>query len=79
MGSKRLGVDLLRGPAIIPARTPRGTRRTMEATTMAININNALDKAYEGKSLKELCDMPLEGLQGISEEGATKVWSSYPG
>ncbi len=35
---------------------------------MAININNALDKAYEGKSLKELVDMPIEGFQGVSEE-----------
>ena len=36
---------------------------------MAINMNKALDKAYEGKSLKELADMPIEGFQGISEEG----------
>ncbi|MFO0650959.1 MAG: hypothetical protein U0326_32335 [Polyangiales bacterium] len=35
---------------------------------MAININNALDKAYEGKALKELVDMPLEGFQGLSED-----------
>ncbi len=35
---------------------------------MAININNALDKAYESKSLKELVDMPLAGFQGLSED-----------
>jgi len=35
---------------------------------MAINLNKALDKAYEGKSLKELVDMPLSGFAGISEE-----------
>lgn len=35
---------------------------------MAINLNNALDKAYEGKSLKELVDMPLAGFQGLSED-----------
>jgi predicted RecB family nuclease len=37
---------------------------------MAININKALDKAYEGKSLKELCDMPLSGFAGLTEESA---------
>ena len=35
---------------------------------MAININKAVDKAYEGKSLKELVDMPIAGFEGISEE-----------
>jgi hypothetical protein len=37
---------------------------------MAINLNKALDKAYEGKSLKELCDMPLAGFAGLTEESA---------
>jgi predicted RecB family nuclease len=37
---------------------------------MAININKALDKAYEGKSLKELCDMPLAGFAGLTDESA---------
>lgn len=40
---------------------------------MAININKALDKAYEGQSLKALCDMPLAGFQGLSEEGAKNL------
>lgn len=37
---------------------------------MAININKALDKAYEGKSLKELVDMPLAGFEGLTDESA---------
>jgi predicted RecB family nuclease len=37
---------------------------------MAMNINKALDKAYEGKSLKELCDMPLAGFEGLTDESA---------
>lgn len=38
---------------------------------MAININKALDKKYEGKSLKELTEIPVEGLEGLSaEQGA---------
>lgn len=32
-----------------------------------MNINKALDKAYEEKSLKELVDAPVEALQGVSE------------
>lgn len=40
---------------------------------MAININNALDKAYEGKSLKELVDMPLAGFQGLSEDAGKQL------
>jgi hypothetical protein len=36
--------------------------------TMAINLNKALDKAYEGKSLKELVDMPLSGFSGLTDE-----------
>ncbi|MDP3273691.1 MAG: hypothetical protein Q8Q09_00750 [Deltaproteobacteria bacterium] len=37
---------------------------------MAINLNKALDKAYEDKSLKELCDMPVAGFAGITDESA---------
>lgn len=37
---------------------------------MALNINKALDKAYEGKSFKELVDMPLAGFAGITDESA---------
>jgi nucleotidyltransferase/DNA polymerase involved in DNA repair len=34
---------------------------------MAINVNKAVDKAYETKSLKEICDAPVEALEGVSE------------
>ncbi|MCH5138860.1 hypothetical protein JMF89_16970 [Clostridiaceae bacterium UIB06] len=34
-----------------------------------MNINEILDKAYEGKSFKELVDAPVSALQGISAEG----------
>lgn len=37
---------------------------------MPININKALDKAYEGKSLRELTEMPLAGFEGLTDESA---------
>ena len=37
---------------------------------MSINIANAVDKAYEGKSLKEIADAPVSCLQGVSESQA---------
>ena len=36
--------------------------------TVAINLNKALDKAYEGKSFKELVSMPLSGFEGLTDE-----------
>ena len=38
-----------------------------------MNIDNAVDKAWEGKSLKEIANAPISALQGISEEGAKKI------
>lgn len=35
-----------------------------------MNLNKALDKAYEGKSLKELADAPVDALAGVSENDA---------
>lgn len=35
-----------------------------------ININNAVDKAYEDKSLSEILNSPMEALQGLSERQA---------
>lgn len=35
-----------------------------------MNINKALDKAYEGKKLAELIDAPVDALQGVSENDA---------
>ena len=31
-----------------------------------MNIKKAVDKAYEGKSFKELANSPVDALQGIS-------------
>ena len=37
-----------------------------------MNLNKALDKAYEGKSLKELADAPIDALAGVSLEHGTE-------
>jgi len=34
---------------------------------MPLNINNAVDKEYEDKTLKEIADAPVAALQGVSE------------
>ncbi|MFT3776517.1 MAG: hypothetical protein QM820_65080 [Minicystis sp.] len=35
---------------------------------MPINVNKAVDKAYETKSLKEICDAPVAAIEGLTEE-----------
>lgn len=35
----------------------------------ALNINNAVDKEYEGCSLHELCSAPITAIQGIGPKG----------
>lgn len=42
-----------------------------------MNLNKALDKAYEGKSLKELADAPVDALQGISENDAKLLKEAF--
>ena len=42
-----------------------------------MNINKALDKAYEGKSLKEILDSPMDALQGVSEGDAQKLKDAF--
>ena len=42
-----------------------------------MNINNALDKAYEGKALKELVDAPVAALQGVSDRQAELLGSAF--
>jgi hypothetical protein len=34
---------------------------------LVMNINKALDKAYETKSIVQLADPPIKALQGISD------------
>ncbi|MCB1314908.1 MAG: hypothetical protein KDK27_03095 [Leptospiraceae bacterium] len=38
-----------------------------------MNINHAVDKAYEDKSLEELLEAPISALQGVSEDGGQKI------
>ena len=42
-----------------------------------MNINNAVDKAYEDKSLTELADAPIAALQGISERQAKLLQEAF--
>jgi len=35
-----------------------------------MNINKAVDKAYETKTLKEIADAPVQALQGVSDSHA---------
>jgi hypothetical protein len=37
------------------------------------NLKDAVDKAWENKTLQEIADAGLEALQGISPEGAAKL------
>jgi len=42
-----------------------------------MQIDKALDKAYEGKSFKELADAPVAALQGLSEGDAEKLKAAF--
>jgi len=42
-----------------------------------MNINNAVDKAYEDKSLTELADAPIAALQGISDRQAKLLQEAF--
>ena len=42
-----------------------------------MNLNKALDKAYEGKSLKELADAPVDALAGVSEADAKLLLEAF--
>lgn len=42
-----------------------------------MNLNKALDKAYEGKSLKELADAPVAALAGVSEADAELLLKAF--
>ncbi|APR87340.1 hypothetical protein A7982_12689 [Minicystis rosea] len=35
---------------------------------MAINVNKAVDKAYESKTLKEISNAPVSALEGLTDE-----------
>ncbi|MCX7999139.1 MAG: hypothetical protein N3A69_09350 [Leptospiraceae bacterium] len=42
-----------------------------------MNINFAVDKAYEKKTLKEIADAPVEALQGVSPTDAQKLKEAF--
>lgn len=42
-----------------------------------MNINNAVDKAFEGRSLKEIADAPVDALQGVSEGDAKHLAEAF--
>ncbi len=42
-----------------------------------MNINFALDKAYEGKSFKELVDAPVDALAGVSAKDAELLKQAF--
>ncbi|MFN7935508.1 MAG: hypothetical protein U0R19_19415 [Bryobacteraceae bacterium] len=42
-----------------------------------MNLNKGLDKAYEGKSLKELVDAPVAALSGVSDADAKKLEEAF--
>jgi len=44
---------------------------------MKMNINKAVVKAYEGKSLKELVDAPVDAIQGVSEGDAKLLKEAF--
>ena len=42
-----------------------------------MQIDKALDKAYEQKSFKELADAPVDALQGVSAGDAEKLKEAF--
>jgi len=42
-----------------------------------MNINKAVDKAYEAKSLKELVGAPIDALQGVTENDAKLLKEAF--
>ena len=42
-----------------------------------MNINNAVTKPWEGKSLKEIANAPVDALQGVSESDAQKLREAF--
>jgi hypothetical protein len=42
-----------------------------------VNINKAVDKAYEGKSLTEILNAPVSAIQGVSENDAVLLDKAF--
>ena len=45
------------------------------AAASTLNVNLALDKAHEGKTLKEIVELPPSALQGVAEH-ADDAWAA---
>lgn len=44
---------------------------------VAVTLDKALDKAYEGKSLEELLDAPVSALAGVSDGDAEHLAAAF--
>ena len=44
---------------------------------VAVNLDKALDKAYESKSLGEILDAPVAALAGVSDGDAEKLAAAF--
>jgi hypothetical protein len=44
---------------------------------MPMNINKAVDKAFEGKTLKELAESPVHALSGVTERDAEYLKKAF--
>ena len=42
-----------------------------------MNINEAVDKAYETKTLKAIADAPVDAIQGVSEGDAKLLAEAF--
>ncbi len=49
------------------------TEETTRLPESSMNINKALDKAYETKTFKELVDAPVSAFQGVSDAKAVTL------
>ena len=54
---------------------PRSRGRVTVA--VAVGLDKALDKAYEGKSLDELLDAPVAALAGVSDGDAEHLAAAF--
>ena len=44
---------------------------------ISVNLDKALDKAYESKSLSELVDAPVSALAGVSDADAEALQKAF--
>lgn len=45
--------------------------------SVSVNLDKALDKAYEGKSLTEILDAPVAALAGVSDSDAEHLAAAF--